>query len=306
MPQQSKKTSFFLLFLSLLLFLANLTGCETAETLLPVLLELEEGQDLTYWEDQVSINIPLNFEKEPPPAQIILPRRFKPPPDYRRRYRQDGWDLESLDTGRRASFLTPNEKDLILVMNMVRTDPLLFANLYVREAMNYYHDKKAEYPGELPYPVEEGRSAVAELYRTLRLLQPAPPLEPSEGMHLAALDHAANLRQSKKLKPVGTDQSTPATRLERYGQWHNYYGESYCYGHWWAHRIIMEMLIDDGQPTRLNRKNILDERFRFTGVALRSHPFLGSVTVINFTVRYDEKKAEKIQKKWSIFQPDTW
>ncbi len=45
---------------------------------------------------------------------------------------KDNWNLERLDMARKLDYLTNMEKDIILALNMVRTDPSRYAELYIR------------------------------------------------------------------------------------------------------------------------------------------------------------------------------
>ena len=48
------------------------------------------------------------------------------------------WDLASLDTARNAPYLNDVEKDVILEMNKVRSDPKKYAELYIKPQLKYY------------------------------------------------------------------------------------------------------------------------------------------------------------------------
>jgi len=43
----------------------------------------------------------------------------------------DSWDIKTLDTARKAEYLTDDEKDVILEMNKVRTNPKQYSKLYI-------------------------------------------------------------------------------------------------------------------------------------------------------------------------------
>jgi uncharacterized protein YkwD len=59
----------------------------------------------------------------------------------------------------------------------------------------------------------------------------------------------------------GSDGSTIATRVSRYGTWRGAIAESIPYGTDLAREIVIQLLVDDGVPGRGHRKNILENQF---------------------------------------------
>ena len=50
----------------------------------------------------------------------------------------DGWDIDVLDTARNVNYLTRIEKDVILELNKVRSDPAKYAELYIRPRLAWF------------------------------------------------------------------------------------------------------------------------------------------------------------------------
>ena len=51
------------------------------------------------------------------------------------------WDLAKLNTGRTASYLSPLEKEILLELNKVRSDPKRYARLYISPLLDHFDGK---------------------------------------------------------------------------------------------------------------------------------------------------------------------
>jgi len=208
-----------------------------------------------------------------------------------------GWDLSALHTARTAGYLKDLEKQVILELNKVRSDPPRYARALLFPQGRYYSDQKLIYPGEVPILTQEGIKAFDECYKTLMKAGSAGLLTPKEGLARAARDHAIDQGKTGQTGHTGRDRSDVSIRANRYGKWGGKIGENIQYGHSAAARIVSSLLIDDGVPTRGHRKIILDPLFRHAGVASGPHPKFRHMCVLVFAAEYSEGKAEAPQKR---------
>ncbi|MDR0763142.1 MAG: hypothetical protein LBF01_01415, partial [Bacteroidales bacterium] len=51
------------------------------------------------------------------------------------------WNIETLDAAKDVDYLSAIEKDVVLEMNKVRTDPKKYAKLYIRPRLKHYSGK---------------------------------------------------------------------------------------------------------------------------------------------------------------------
>jgi hypothetical protein len=163
-----------------------------------------------------------------------------------------GWDIPLLDTARAAGYMSDGEKDVVLYLNKSRHDPPLFAELYLK-------------------PRIKESAAASECYRELKSTKPMPLLEPSRPLYKAARDHAVDLGRAGMTGHVGTDGSDLSERIERYGQWMGSISENCSYGFQDPLSIVLQLLIDDGVPSRGHRKNILNPESILVGTAIQPH-----------------------------------
>jgi uncharacterized protein YkwD len=205
-------------------------------------------------------------------------------------YNGKDWDLEKLNTAKDAAYLSELEKEVILEMNMVRSDPARYANEIIQPRLKYYDGKKYVVPGEVIRLNKEGKKAAEECIKALKKAKKAGLLYPSEGMSKAARDHATDQGKTGKIGHDGKDGSTSKIRIERYGQWDITIGENIDYGNETGREIVVSLLIDDGVSSRGHRKNILNSQYVITGVAYGTHPVYRTMCVIDYAGKYTDKR----------------
>jgi uncharacterized protein YkwD len=178
------------------------------------------------------------------------------------------------------------EKQIILELNKVRSDPPRYAKAFLFSQRRYYEAQRLIYPGEIPILTQEGVKAFDECYRALLKEGSVGLLTPKEGLTRAARDHALDQGKTGQTGHTGRDRSDVSARANRHGKWGGKIGENIQYGHATAARIVSSLLIDDGVPSRGHRKIILDPLFRRAGVAFGPHPKFRNMCVIVFAVEY--------------------
>ena len=216
----------------------------------------------------------------------------EPEPEARSLFAAKGkgnWDPSSVDTARRAPYLDPLEKQIVIEMNKVRSDPERYARTNLPELKKYFVGDRLKLPGKIPIVTREGVKAVDECFDFLIKQKPRTVLAPRKGLTRAARDHALDQGKTGDFGHIGSDRSTPDIRLSRYGEWGGRCAENISYGSDDARMIVLSLLIDDGVKSRGHRKNIMEGIFQFTGVAFGPHPKLRNVCVIVFAAEYADR-----------------
>ncbi|MDR2793190.1 MAG: CAP domain-containing protein [Treponema sp.] len=199
--------------------------------------------------------------------------------------RADDWNTALLDTARYVNYLSVVEKDVVFELNKARGDPQRYAEEYIKPRLAYFSGKIYAEPGKPRLTTNEGISAVQACISAMAKQQPAPPLVPERGMCLGAQDHVKD-QAGGAVGHTGSDKSDPAKRINRYGQWANTWGENIAYGSATARDIVIELLIDDGVPSRGHYANNVNKAFGTIGVAVGPHKEYGTVCVIDFAGDY--------------------
>jgi uncharacterized protein YkwD len=206
-------------------------------------------------------------------------------PDDRADPDAGNWDIDALDTGRDAEYLTGLEKDVLLEMNMVRSDPKKYAELYIKPMTANFQGNLYTDPEEGTWRTREGRKAVNECIRVLSGMRAVPLLHPERGLSLAARDHVRDTGKTGKIGHTGGDGSNPVRRAKRHGRG-TYVGENIDYGYNTGRKTVLRLLIDDGVSSRGHRRNVMRAEYNQAGIAAGPHKRYGYMCVIDYAKEY--------------------
>ena len=196
------------------------------------------------------------------------------------------WKKETVDTTVGIEYLTDSERQVIIEINMARTDPGEYARSFLVPLRSYYRNRLLQYPGEIAILTHEGIRALDECIKELQVIKPLSSLSPRKGLTLAARDHARDQAMTGATGHAGSDNSTLGDRLNRYGKWDISAGENIDYGNGEARRIVTSLLIDDGVTSRRHRINLLNGNFKFVGVSIGAHNVYRYICVMDFAESY--------------------
>ena len=198
------------------------------------------------------------------------------------------WNIAALDTAANVNYLTDIEKDVILEMNKIRTNPQKYAELYIRPRLKYFNGRNYSEPGQITIVTQEGAAAVNACITALSRAVSAGVLAPERGLSRAAKDHVTDQSRTGQVGHNGSDRSTPETRMRRYGSFGGSWtwGENIAYGDTSGREIVCSLLIDDGVPSRGHRTNIMNRAFTQTGVGFGTHTQYRTSCTIDYAAGY--------------------
>jgi uncharacterized protein YkwD len=173
-------------------------------------------------------------------------------------------------------------------MNMVRSDPKKYAEMYILPMLKNFDGNIYIVPGRTNLRTKEGASAVRECVSALSKAQSAGILTPEKGLSLAAKDHAADTGPAGQTGHTGTNGSTLVDRTNKHGkrQGSSSVGENISYGYNVAREIVIQLLVDDGVPSRGHRENIMNGRFTQAGTSIAPHKVYKNMCVVVYANNY--------------------
>jgi uncharacterized protein YkwD len=167
------------------------------------------------------------------------------------------------NTAANSGYLSKAEKEVIYILNLVRTNPALFTKTVL-----------------IKYPLVSGKSYLAEdsfyfitLVNTLRKMEPLGILNPDNKCFESAKYHAI---ASGIAGYVGHERKTKDSKEKKY-----FNGECCDYGHSDPLDIVLSLLIDEGISS-LGHRDILLSNYTKIGVSIQPHKKYGTNTVFDF------------------------
>lgn len=195
----------------------------------------------------------------------------------------------NLNTARNSNYLNSLEKEVIYELNLFRSNPARYAQLYIAPLAKYYNYTILNYPGDRAIRTKEGVRALYECIRELKRETPKPTIYPNKDLSLSARDHQRDQQRTGRRGHTGSDRSILRQRIERYGEWEQCIGENIAYGNTSARQIVIFLLIDDGVRNRGHRKSLLNPKFKLAGVACGLHPVYKTMCVIDLAGGMNEE-----------------
>lgn len=167
------------------------------------------------------------------------------------------------NTAANAAYMSKPEKEVIYILNLIRTYPALFAKTVLKK-----------------YPALSGNGYLADdiyyfksLVDTLLALKPKQMLYPDNDCFISAKTHAY---QSGITGYVGHERKSYESKSKKH-----YYGECCDYGRKDPLDIVLSLLIDEGIPS-LGHRTVCLSDYAKIGVSIQPHKRYGTNAVLDF------------------------
>ncbi len=185
---------------------------------------------------------------------------------------------QKANTATNLDYLDEEEKRVIYLVNLARTEGALFAETYLQA----YVKSQGISPQE-PY--------LKSLYQDLKDAK-MPPLAPHPKLSQAAAFHAEDTGEKGLVSHDSSDGTPFGKRVKRFVQ-AGALAENCSYGYATAEGIVMQLLLDANTPSLGHRKNILNPVFDHIGVAIHPHQEWKFTCVQDFAAKIREPKTEE-------------
>lgn len=177
-------------------------------------------------------------------------------------------------------------------INFVRKDPQSYANK-IRKYTTYFKGKILKVPELTPIITSEGSKAFEEAAKVLDNLDSLNELKYSPGLTHTAHDALKEIQKFDDVDKMG-DLNIDSF-ISKYGEVQGVFAQACDFGSPIPEMVVINLLVDDGDPNRGNRENIISPTFRLIGVSTGSHNVYNSCTVVMFAKHF-YAKGEKPSK----------
>lgn len=203
--------------------------------------------------------------------------------------------------------------ELIKEINLVRTDPSEYAKKLL-SYKNNFRDKVLRIPGQTAILTNEGFSAFQEASDFLSETKPMNTIVLNPYLTRIAEDAYSLSKDSDADSVVDLDSI-----IAKHGQIVGIFSEAIDFGSSTPEMVVINLLVDDGDPNRGNRANILNPKFKLCGIAKGTHKTYKNMTVITYArhffskgedigilsdENYEDSQTEKTKASVSTFKPE--
>ena len=174
----------------------------------------------------------------------------------------------------------PLEEQVLAEINALRADPPAYA-AKLRQYRGYFEGNVVMLPGsDVGLRTREGVAAVDQAIAALAALKPLPQLLAVPDLAESARQLASHQALSGGMDHVAADGSDAKKRIKKH-KGSGLMAEALAYGARDAAAVVRQMIVDDGIPSRPNRRILLESKYRKAGVACGPHVVARSVCVID-------------------------
>lgn len=174
------------------------------------------------------------------------------------------------------------EEQVLAEINKARTDPAAYAQT-LREYRGYFEGNVVHLPGrDVGLRTREGVAAVDEAIAFLAKQQPMLPVRHAPELAASARELTAAQVLAGGTGHAATDGSDAKARIKKH-KGSGFMAEALAYGASDAAAVVRQLIVDDGVPTRPNRKILFEKRYFRAGISCGSHPVTRSVCAIDLS-----------------------
>ena len=174
-------------------------------------------------------------------------------------------------------------------INKVRTDPEAYSQK-INDYIKYFDGKVLRLPHESGIETQEGSEAYKDAVEFLSKAPKLPPLTIDPKLTEVANDMVKEMSKFNDIEEM--DSVDRKSIIKKYGHYDGSLGESTDFGSVTPVLACVNLIVDDGNESRSNRKLIFKENFKIMGVACVPHDELGCITLIMYATDFSEGEGK--------------
>ena len=183
------------------------------------------------------------------------------------------------------------DRQLVDEVNELRKDPKKYAQK-LSKYLSYFDGKLLNLPGrKAGIQTHEGPKAFNEAINYLSRKNPVEPLQPSKALFRISQDY---LKKIQRKNADVTEEDVDAL-VDKYGTYYGDFIRAADYGGENVEQSIINLIVSDGDPNRVQRESLLSSSYKLIGGATGTHPLFKFCTAIFTCTEFENNKdAEDI------------
>jgi len=195
-------------------------------------------------------------------------------------------EFRKANTAANASYLSNEEKNIVMYMNLIRIDGEKFYYTFLEDYINNYNAKVRKYRNYNELRITRNNSYYTSLLKHLRGVKNLQMFYPDDRLTSLSRSHAQDLNRNNLDTHESSNGDKFSKRLSRYFP-NKAMSENIDFGYSNSLDIVCHLLLDCGVPSLGHRFNLLDQKYRLNtvGVSIQPHPSYTWCAVIDFVAQ---------------------
>lgn len=195
-------------------------------------------------------------------------------------------EFRRANTAANASYLSNEEKNVVMYMNLIRIDGEKFYYTFLEDYINNYNAKVKQYRNYNELRITRNNSYYTSLLKHLRGLKNLQVFYPDDKLTSLSRGHAQDLNRNNLDTHESSNGDKFSKRLSRYFP-NKAMSENIDFGYSNSLDIVCHLLLDCGVPSLGHRFNLLDQKYKLNtvGVSIQPHPSYSWCAVIDFVAQ---------------------
>lgn len=192
-------------------------------------------------------------------------------------------EFQKANTAANADYLTNEEKNIVLYMNLIRLDGEKFYYTFLEDYINNYNSKVKQYRNYNELKIARNNSYYVSLLKHIKGVKNLPMFYPDEKLTVLSRSHAIDLNRNNLESHDSSNGDKFSKRLSKYFP-NKAMSENIDFGFSNSLDIVCHLLLDCGVPSLGHRFNLLDQKYKLNtvGVSIQPHPSYSWCAVIDY------------------------
>lgn len=181
-------------------------------------------------------------------------------------------ELRAANTAKNADYLTAEEKDLVMYMNLARINGEKFFNTYFQEFAEEHNTQMAKYSNYNQLKINKNGRYYKSLKEDLKKIRNLPAFHPDEALSWVARQHAKDMNTHNYAAHKSKDGRTVKDRISSMYP-NRSLGENLAFGYASGLGNVCMLLLDQGVADLGHRKLILNTalKLNYVGISIQPH-----------------------------------